>query len=76
MAYHFAVWEYREGKHDGYVDSSPVNAPLMSEYAVGFRGAMSFHDALESVKAHRATPCDGSCVEFLARRNRQLRNDR
>lgn len=69
MVYYFAVWEARDGRHDGYVDHSPVNAPLMSEHAVGFKGCATFREACESVKRHRETPCDGSCAEFLARRD-------
>ena len=73
MVYYFAVWEVADdGSHDGYVDHSPVNAPLLSERAVGYRGASSFADAVASVKDHKAIVCDGYC-DASAAHNRRMR---
>ena len=70
MTSYFAVYEWRDGKHDGYIDHSQVNAPLMSEHAVGYAGFSTMRGALDSLRRHREMPCDGHCEPFLARKRK------
>jgi hypothetical protein len=73
MTNFFSVYEWIDGRHDGYVLQTSASIPWLSANAVGYMGQPSFREALESVKAHRATACDGHCEPFLAKRTMQLR---
>jgi hypothetical protein len=65
---HFAVYEHRNGSHCGYVESTTDVEPYHGRTTVGYTGHPSLKKALADLKAWKATPCDGTCRQYLIRK--------
>ena len=67
---YLAVYEFRNGRHDGYATSVPSTFRDLPpcEHRVGYMGFRTHAEAIAAVLLHNAMPCDGFCAPFLAAR--------